>query len=79
MTIELLADNCKKCQLMKRNIEQALHNFHPNVKLHIREEPKAFVDYGLFALPGFAINGRVKSEGKLLSPPKILSLLKASH
>jgi len=79
MYIELLGDNCKKCQLMKRNIEQALHSYSPKVKLHIREEPRTFVDYGLFALPGFAINGQVKSAGKLLSPPKILSLLQVGH
>lgn len=75
MTIELLGDNCHKCCLMERNIRLALHGSGIDAKLQCVDDLERIVDYGLLSLPGFAVDGRLRAEGQLLSIKKILKIL----
>lgn len=75
MKVELLGDNCRKCQLLKRNVELAIRGCSATIDLQSVCEPQRFADYGLLSLPALAIDGRLKAAGKLLSKRDILSLL----
>ena len=75
MRIELLGDNCRTCRRLKINIERALQGVSANVELQDICDPQRFVEYGLLSLPGLAVDGKLKSEGQLLSTLEILSLL----
>jgi hypothetical protein len=75
MTIELLGDNCRKCRLLKSNIEVALQGVGTNIDVREIEEPEKFAEYGLLSLPGLAVDGVVKAEGRLLSIKEITDLL----
>ncbi len=76
MKIELLGDNCRKCQLLKNNIEMVLRNFNKNVDFQFNTEPKRFAEYGLLSLPGLAIDGEIESAGSLLSVKEITTIVK---
>jgi hypothetical protein len=75
MKIELLGDDCRKCRLMKSNILQALRNGGEKVEFQHVCEPGKFAEYGLLSLPGFAIDGELKAEGRLLSVETILRMI----
>lgn len=76
MKIELLGDNCRKCQLLKNNIELVLKNFNKSVDFQFNSEPKRFAEYGLLSLPGLAIDGEIESAGSLLSVKEITTIVK---
>jgi len=76
MRIELLGDNCKKCQLFKNNIEMVLKRTNKNMEFQFISEPKKFAEYGLLSLPGLAIDGEIKSTGSLLSFKEIKTIMK---
>lgn len=75
MTIELLGDNCRRCQRLRDNIELALKSCKKQTSFQQIEEPQKFAEYGLLSLPGLAINGQVITAGQLLSTQEILDLL----
>jgi hypothetical protein len=79
MKIELLGDNCRKCRLLRNNIELALSGCSASVEFQCVDEPKRFAEYGLLSLPGLAINGRILAEGKLLSSSAIVRMVETEN
>lgn len=75
MTIELLGDNCRRCQRLQENIKLALKGYTQNHTFTQVGDPERFVDYSLFSLPALAIDGEVKAAGQILSVQDILEML----
>ena len=53
----------------------ALQGVVANIEVQEIGEPEKFAEYGLLSLPGLAVDGVVKSEGRLLSIKEIAAML----
>lgn len=78
MLIELLCDNCKTCSTMKNNIESALQREKCLAEFSQVSDPEVFVSYGIMSLPGIAIDGKLRSEGRLLSVEEVIAMISGS-
>lgn len=78
MIIELLGDNCKTCCMLRKNIESAIKTESSLIQFVENSDPERFVEYGIRALPGVAIDGVLKSQGRLLSQQEIAALISGS-
>ena len=76
MKIELLGDNCRKCHLLRENINLALQGLGEPSTIEDIEDPGRFAEYGLLSLPALAVNGLVRAEGQLLTVEEIAAILK---
>jgi hypothetical protein len=77
MLIQLLGDNCKTCSTLKNNIELALQREKSLVEFSQVSDPKVFASYGIMSLPGIAIDGKLRSEGRLLSVEEVIAIISA--
>jgi hypothetical protein len=77
MFIELLCDNCKTCTLLKNNIELAIKREKYLAEVSLVSDPEIFVRYGIMSLPGVVIDGKLRSEGRLISVEEIIAMVSA--
>jgi len=77
MKIEILGTGCTKCKALENNAKEALAQvggFHSVEKV---EDLMKIMEYGVMNTPGFVVDGKVKSTGKLLSVNEIVEMLTA--
>lgn len=75
MLIELLCDNCRTCRIQKTNIEFAMKGRTLPATLELVADPERFISYGLMSLPAIAIDGVLKTQGRLISKKELLAML----
>ena len=75
MKIEIYGPGCPKCQRLFQNARDAVENLHLNAEVVKVEDIKAIVNAGVMITPAFAVNGEVKSAGKVLSVDEIKGVL----
>jgi hypothetical protein len=75
MKIEVLGDECKKCQILYDNVLQAVAESGEQMEVVRTNDPEVLAVYGVHSLPGLAIDGTLQSTGKFLSVAQIRDLL----
>ncbi|MFP4384600.1 MAG: thioredoxin family protein [Spirochaetia bacterium] len=78
MKIQILGAGCPKCQALERNAREAAQNSGINAEFEKVTDPDAILDMGVMMTPALAIDGDVKSTGRLLSANEIGEFLKGS-
>ncbi|MDT8445219.1 MAG: thioredoxin family protein, partial [Desulfuromonadales bacterium] len=78
MRVLLLGDNCKTCSMLKNNIELAIKREKSLVEFSQVSDPEIFVSYGIMSLPGIAIDGKLRTEGRLLSVEEVIAMISDS-
>lgn len=74
--IQILGTGCPKCKTLYNNAVEAVKlsgQDHDVIKI---EKINEIISYGVMSTPALAVDGKVKSTGKLLKPEEILPLLK---
>jgi small redox-active disulfide protein 2 len=74
-TIHVLGTGCAKCQTLTHNTESAAKDLGLEYELIKVTEIPAIMKYGVMSTPALVVNGKVKSQGRLLSPEQIKPLL----
>lgn len=74
-TIHVLGTGCAKCQSLTQNAEAAAKDLGLAYELVKVTEIPAIMKYGVMSTPALVVNGKVKSQGRLLSPEQIKPLL----
>jgi small redox-active disulfide protein 2 len=74
-TIQILGTGCPKCKKLMDNVEQAVKELGVECKLVKVTDINEIVRMGAMMTPGLAIDGELKSSGKVLSPKEIQALL----
>ncbi|WP_017720702.1 thioredoxin family protein [Kamptonema formosum] len=75
LKIEILGSGCKKCYELEENARRAVAATGLEVQvLHITD-PVEIAKRGVLSTPALAVNGKVVSKGKVLSPQQIEPLL----
>ena len=75
MKIEILGMGCPKCQALEKNAREAAEMLALDAQFEKISDMDKILDYGVMVTPALAVNGEVKSSGKLLSTSEISEIL----
>jgi small redox-active disulfide protein 2 len=75
MEIKILGTGCDKCEKLEANTKIAVKELGIEASVFKVEDLVQIMRYGVMSTPGFAINDKVKSVGKVLSVDEIKKLL----
>lgn len=76
MKIQILGMGCPKCKQLTANAEQAVKEAGIDATVEKVSDLQEIMKFGVLTTPALAIDGEVKSAGKLLSPKDIAGLLR---
>jgi small redox-active disulfide protein 2 len=75
MKIEILGTGCPKCKKLAENAETAVKELNSDAEIIKVTKINEIMKYGVMITPALAIDGEVKSSGKVLSPEEIINLI----
>jgi small redox-active disulfide protein 2 len=75
MRIEVLGDECGKCRVLYDNVRQAVAASGRTAEIVRTNDPETLARYGVLALPGLAVDGKLESSGKFLSVEELRKIL----
>ncbi len=73
--IQILGTGCPKCEKLKKNAEEAVTIAGVEAKVEKVTDIMQITSFGVMMTPALAIDGKVKSVGKVLSPEDIQKML----
>ena len=76
MKIEILGTGCPKCKKLFQNTEEAVKDSNLEAEVVKVEDIQKIMNAGVMMTPAFAVDGEVKSTGKVLSVDEIKNILK---
>ncbi len=75
MKIQILGTGCPKCRQLAENAAVAAEELGLDCELEKVTDINEIMKFGIMMTPGLAVDGQVKSTGKLLSVDEIKKLL----
>lgn len=75
MKIQILGTGCPKCKTLMANAEAAVKALGVEAQLEKVDQIADIMTFGVMITPALAIDGVVKSMGKVLSPDEIKKFL----
>ncbi len=73
--VQILGPGCAKCEKLKHNAEEAVKQSGAEALVEKITDINVITGFGVMMTPALAIDGEVKSVGKVLSPEDIRKLL----
>jgi small redox-active disulfide protein 2 len=70
-----MGPGCPKCEKLKKNAEEAVQQSGVEATVEKITDMNVILSFGVMMTPALAIDGEVKSIGKVLSPEDIKKLL----
>ncbi len=75
MTIQILGTGCPKCRQLEANAREALAGMTLDATVEKVTDLDQIMNMGVMITPALAVDGVVKSAGKVLSKSKITRIL----
>ena len=75
MKIEILGTGCPKCKKLFENAQEAVKNLGTSVDVVKIEDIQLIMNAGVMLTPALAVDGEVKSAGKVLSVDEIKKII----
>lgn len=75
MKIQILGSGCPKCQALAENTRQAAAQAGLEAEIEKVTDKGRIMEMGVLITPGLAVDGVLKSSGRLLSVDQIAALL----
>jgi small redox-active disulfide protein 2 len=75
MKIQVLGTGCAKCKQLTANTERAVAELGLGVPVEKVEDVREIMKFRVMSTPAIAVDGKVVSSGKLLSPDEVKKLL----
>ncbi len=79
MKVEILGTGCPKCKLLFANAEVAVKDMGIEAEVVKVEKITEIMAFGVMSTPALAVDGKVKSAGKVLSAADIKKLLETGN
>jgi small redox-active disulfide protein 2 len=73
--VQVLGPGCSKCETLRKNAEQAVALSGVEATVEKITDINVITGFGVMMTPAIAVDGVVKSMGKVLSPEEIARLL----
>lgn len=77
MKIQILGSGCAKCEQLAANAKMAVTEFGIPAEVEKITDIRRISEMGVLMTPALAVDGRLKSVGKVLSAEEIARLVKA--
>ena len=75
MKIEILGTGCPKCKKLFENAQEAVKNLGARADVVKVEDIQQIMNAGVMLTPAIAIDGEIKSSGKVLSVDEIKKII----
>ncbi len=75
MKIQVLGPGCKRCKELMANTEQAVRELDIDAIVEKVEDVREMMSFKILATPALAVDGTVRSAGRVLSPHEVKQLL----
>ena len=75
MKIQILGAGCARCEQLTANAEQAVQGLGLRAEMEKVTEIEEILKFQILMTPGLAINGKVKSAGRVPSAGEICEML----
>ncbi len=75
MKIQIYGMGCANCNLLMKNAKEAVKESDVDVEVVKVDDMIQIIEAGILATPGFAIDGVVKSMGRVLTKDEIKRLI----
>jgi len=69
--IQVLGTGCPKCKTLTAHVEEAVKTLGIEATIEKVEKITEIMKFGIMTTPGLAVDGKVKSAGKVLSVEEI--------
>ncbi|MEJ5284208.1 MAG: thioredoxin family protein [Brevinematales bacterium] len=76
MKIQILGGGCPNCKKLEANAREAIAALGINAEIEKITDIDQIMSFGVMMTPALAIDGVVKSSGKVLSKEQIIELLR---
>ncbi len=76
MKIQILGSGCPKCKALEANARKAVEELSLTAEIEKVTDTDEIMEMGVMMTPALAIDGEVKSVGKILSPDQVGEYLK---
>lgn len=76
MLIEVFGPGCAKCQTLEKHAKEAVEQSGGNHQVVKIADYAAMAARGILSTPALALDGHIKSQGKVISTDEILVLIK---
>ncbi|MDX9827577.1 MAG: thioredoxin family protein [Spirochaetia bacterium] len=76
MKVQILGGGCPKCKLLEEHARQALTSLNMTAEIEKITSSDDIMEMGVMMTPALAIDGTVKSKGRVLSVEQIAEILK---
>jgi small redox-active disulfide protein 2 len=76
MDIKVLGPGCAKCEMTKKNVEDAVAEAGVDAAVEKVTDLMEISRYGVFGTPAVVVDGEVKSVGKVPSKDEVQSWIK---
>ena len=76
MKIQILGGGCPKCHKLAENVEEAARELGLDYELEKVTQLNDIMAFGVMVTPALAVDGEVKSVGKVASVDEIKSMLR---
>ena len=73
--IQVIGPGCPKCKQLMSNAEAACRGLAFECEVEKVSDMGKIMEFGVMTVPAFAIDGQVKSVGKVLTQEEIIKLL----
>ena len=75
MKIQVLGTGCAKCKQLTANAERAVAELGLGVPVEKVEDVREIMKFKVMSTPALALDGKVVSAGRLLSPDEVKALV----
>lgn len=76
MEIKVIGENSSNRMKLLKNINKAVRAYDGKGEISILEGRKEIIKYGITNVPGLVINGKLVSQGKVLTEREITNYMK---
>jgi len=76
MKIQILGSGCLKCRLLEQHAREAVTELGIPADVEKITDADSILDMGVMMTPALAVDGEVKSVGRVLSKDQVIGVLK---
>ena len=79
VTIEILGEGCSKCNVMKKNVQQAINDLGLHIEVNVDMDPERIAKLEVLYLPQLVIDGQITPSSIWRSVEELKELLRNAN
>lgn len=76
MKVQVYGTGCAKCKALEKTATKSIEDLGVNVEVEKIEDMDKILEVGLLSVPGFSVDGEMKSMGRVPSAEEIKKWIK---